>query len=389
MGYTFCLHTTTMMIPQKTIGRVTVTNVTGRATRLSPCIVAIDGNEFYVYASMAIYERHDFHGTVRERIWNTFSLDIFGVKSDQLSQQQQPILENARQQECFIEWLRLVSPNPEETALGTDLYALSAVLIDTIRNNLMEQFSPPSLLLVCSLLSRCFGVGVVLYDADDNNGERWEPLRIWHPPTVGDVGEGKSKYIHLMRRGRILEMLLKPAHHSSPLRRSYPIPTRVVSALPTEMRQRALNTVWDSELIAKYGKYSLCAYNSETRKNLFIAHFVAPETKIHPSASTIHYLRIDARLNTNAMTFFVGGCDKQAEPVYIYASSIRNGVRIAILIAHWNVDYYCPHICLESTDDAIVVVPCSDARRAAQLVTIEYQCQLYDKRPISLVTIKK
>lgn len=370
--------------------QVTVTSAKGTNTALTPCMVALDGNEFYVYASMAIYERHDEHVAIRTRVWDTFCINVFGVRATHVSDDT-PILESARAQECLVEWLTLVSPTPAATASTIDLATLQQVLVNTVRNNVMEQFPPPALCLACSLLAQCFGIGVVIYDVESpaaaaaaSTASQWAPSRIWSPP------EGVSrKYIHFLQRGHILEMLLHSQRCASPLSKSYPIPTRVVGSLPLQMKDRALSTQWDSELVSKHGVYSLDAYDAVTRTNIFIAHFIAPSTRIHPLARTIHYLRIDARINKSDMNFFIGGCTKRPEPVYIYASFRRHGARVAVLITHWAVDYYCPQICLEDTDECIIIVPCNDSRRAAQILTLEYQCQLYDRRPVEGISVVK
>lgn len=367
------------LVPDKT---VRVFPVQGKfdpeGTKLIPHTVSPDGNEFYVYVSIALFERHDLHSLVRKRLAQTHCSNVFGdgVLLDDL----------------------LESPAQND-----------ADTLEMLRHMATERATPP-LHLACSLLCQCYGVGVVVYEEenDDNDAIR-SPSRVWKP-VIAD-NDPATKYIHflvtgkrlglrlfkqnlqksmeiypflsvgslfllhifqfLIRTGSLLEMLLYPAAVSR-----FSVPVRVIESLPPGKKKK----MHTGDTITRHGVYKLEAYHVATKTHIFIAHFVAPATKLRPAAQHIHYMRIDARSNKSEMRFTVEGCKEAKHPVYVYASYMQQGVRVAVLINHWKPDYCSPQIYLHETDDALIVVPCHDVNRANQLVSTEYGCQIHEKR---------
>jgi hypothetical protein len=215
--------------------------------KLSPRRVPSDGNEFFVYMSMSLLDRHDQHAQIRERVWNAFCLKVFNCKLFDVLESGGSVVGRTP---GLMEWA---------TTPPTD-----AQVLKLVRTNACEGTRSP-LFIVIPLVVECYGVGVVLYEtAKGGNGDRWEPSRVWHP-----VKETKnSRYIHLLTRGSdTLELLVRAAKDGQGI-----VPNRVVGSLPLRMKADPKVEPWESLAIRNNAVYQL-----EVSPALFVCAYLIRE----------------------------------------------------------------------------------------------------------------
>lgn len=359
-----------------------------RDEKLSPRSVPDDGNGVYVCLSMALFDRHDQHQGIRSRVWNCFSVKAFGLDLQSLLTHPMDAvhpLPSIRREESFQAWLSQLTLRDKQTL---DLELLGGALVTTIKNN-AQVGTRSSLHVIAPLVCELYGVGIVLYDAngkndsDDDDGHTWTPTRTWYPAHA-KRDANCVKYIHLLLTREMAVHLLVLTMRGSA---TDTIPTRVIGRLPLKAKKQSLVNPWDSELIERHKVYQLDVYDATTRSHSTIGPFIAPATGLNPNAQTMHYMRIDARVDKSNLIFTIEGCQKTNQPIYIYtittaAATKRAGVRRALLIGYWNVDYTSPRISLHNSDESIVIIPSNDPLVAAQRLVAECKCTLINSRPI-------
>jgi hypothetical protein len=348
---------------------------------LCPRSVAQDGNEFYVLASIIIFGVHDRHQEIRRRLWDGFARSVWGLALDDLlpkGTDPGPLPERARTSPYYSIWQGFIVPRTVKYEVN--LAKVRTLLLDYIRRHATTGTSAP-LELACPLLSAIYGLGVVLYDAGQPDGDdptMWHPRQTWEPP---DDTLPPIRYLHLMQRRGTLQMLVDANALPNRDIRTL-IPTRVVGPLPLRLKTDALFEPATSDLVLLHAVYTLDVFDSQERTHSTIGPFVAPATRSYHKIQTLHYMRLDTRMRKAHYIFTIEGCQQAAVPLYIFACTTRAGERTACCIGHWLVDLHSPRISLHDQDDALLIVPgARNADAAARCVMLEWGCSVSNGRP--------
>jgi len=358
--------------------------------KLSPRIVdSGDGNQLFVYISMAIFDRHDRDGEIRRNVWNLFSQKTLGVTleflstSSSSSSSQLSIQKSALNESSFLAWLALISA-PKTMDMSKLIPSLTKMIMV---NSMRGTVSP--LVIVAPLITECYGVDIVLYDEKDCvSDHEWGPSRVWKP---GNGYTSNHKCIHLLQREvsvpssssatkaatEFFELLV---NSSSTHKREGIIPMQMVTVLPETYKQRRKISP-HSERIITNASFFLSVFDRSKGKNTVIAPFVSPTTDLSDDIKYIHYVRVDARTSKESMSFVITGARDVNLHFFIYAVTVKNNLRYARPIGYWEPNYVDPIINITSTDDSIVIVPAESKQIASQRITKEYKCRVTDIRP--------
>jgi hypothetical protein len=362
-----------------------------------------DGHEFYVYVSIALFGVHDQHQNVRQRLWDMFSRLAWKLPLSTMmtpatrtpglcldNEEARPLLD------ACIAYLGL------ERQARLDFSVISEQLRRYVMRQTHEALTAP-LLVMCPLVARVYHLGVVLYDAGNEEpsprgsmppsskplAEAWHPVRTWQPPedTLPPV-----RYLHLLQRKNTLQMLVNRKTDADDVR--VLVPTRVVGSLPAELKTHHLFEAASSKSIDDRATYRLNVFDCKQRCNLVVGSFVSPKARQDPQIQTLHYMRVDMTISCNSdYIFVIEGCQEvragsaergllslpqAAVPIHIYGCSSQGGTqasRCATLIGHWRVDHTSPRVILRKTDDALLIVPNAASREAADAcVRLEWKC---------------
>jgi len=393
--------------------------------KLSPRFVNQDGNQFFTYISMELFNSYDRDNEIRRRVWNLFCSKVFGTTLEYIENidpgsvefNTLAIVEVSFQCEFFVEWINLVHPvafkgeyvsDPDRLKRLVDKAFILAVVDTVKRNSVKGCFSP--LYVVIPLVVQCYDVGIILYDNNNNNlNEKCVPFRQWMPssvPSSSSLGSAR-KVIHLLRaanNGGSLGLLsissssknnnnrMREQYHNPGTKKSVAAnnyldidPQKVVVQLSKTQNTPLLNV--HDQFIKTHAVYFLSAFDSETKKYFIIAPFVSPGTKLDDNICTIHYLPIDATRGKDNKTFSVIIPDEKQQnssPFYIYAVTVKNGIRYAALIGFWDVNPVNPFFTIQSGDQYIVLVPSLNQQQSSQIITKEFYCRIADNRPLKL-----
>jgi len=353
-----------------------------------------DGNEFYVMASIVLYGVHDKHEEIRRRLWDVFCRAVLEEPLDAIldrtGSSSKPLdIEHP----WFGVWAQCYAPLHHERDLTKTRPILESAVRKYARIGTMGPFA-----LVCALLTRVHGTGIVFYDAGQSltdvlvrdgqilDNDEWAPTRVWDPPpeTLQPV-----PYMHLLQRRGALQLLVEVAPAATTadgldtgdIRNR--IPTEPVTGLPLKLRTDASFEPASSAFVEANADYKLGVYDSQSRKCNVAGHFVAPITGFNPKASTLHFMRIDTALRKDHLIFTVQPCTEQARctPLYIFACRTVRSQTVAECIGHWPVDLCWPRISLRNQDNTILLVPgAANPDVAAQCVTHQWGCVAYTGR---------
>lgn len=328
--------------------------------------IAQDGNEFYVFMSLCLFQCHAKATMIRDVLTTYFCCNMYACSSVGALRDDAMIVDSARRLAWFAEWERAMNELTPESDLNHAGVAFT-------RMNARPGFRTP-IRVACALMHVCYNMTIKLYTYDERE-HRILPTRpaTWIVENMGDDDDGHGGGGGAAKCVSFLVELT-----TGQLRLLLGAPGQVILEQVTLSATPPPPSV-TSESVKNSCSYVLTGYAPDTRRAFDVAYFLSPEHHKVQAAHNVHVLPIDAHLMPRGMKCSIVYVGKQPLRDHNYTISVfalrgERGRRTAKLINYWQLSFAAPLIDVQTLDELVVIVESRDVREAANVLRMHFGC---------------
>lgn len=313
--------------------------------------IAQDGNEFYVFMSLCLFDSHAKAAMLRDVLTTFLCVNAFACSPVGSLRDDAKIAPVARKLPWYGEWEQAL------TALSPDS-DLDHAGVAFVRMNARQGFRTP-IRVACALMHTCYTRPIHLYAYDERSQKMVaEMSATW---ATGSEGGGGIYLLYEAKTNHLRLMMITGSNDITPdqIQRNFP--------------SASSSTTSDA---AKQGsEYVLMGYDPELRRSFEVAYFVSPAQHGIKSACNVHILPIDAQRTPKGMKCSIAyKGSRRPSALSVFALRGERGKRAATLINFWQISFAEPVVDVQMLDEMVVIVESGDVSEASAVIHKHFAC---------------
>jgi hypothetical protein len=316
--------------------------------------IAQDGNEFYVFMSLCLFDSHVKASMLRDVLTTFLCFNAFACSSVGLLRDDAKITDTARKLPWFREWeqaLTALSPDSDVDHAG----------VAFVRMNTRQGFRTP-IRVACALMHTCYATPIHLYTYDERSQKMVAEM---NETWAGGGGGGRGVYLLFEAKTNHLRLITGSDITPEQIQRSFPGPSSSSSVIPCVT----------SDAAKQSSEYVLMGYDPELRRSFEVAYFLSPSHHGVKSACNMHILPIDAhRMPKGMKCSIIYKGTRRPTALSVFALRGERGKRTATLINFWQISFAEPLVEVQMLDELVVIVESTDVSEATNVIQKHFSC---------------